>query len=378
MQRDNAKLRDAREQIMSVQSVIEGFALVNGYIPCPATPASNGTASPAGGTCAAQHGFVPATTLDLNGQRNADNLLLDPWGSPLRYSVSSSDANTDGCRIAIRHAIRQPTAQETDVGSGISNSVLNGVPESIDAIGTFPGFVESHNDSVVSISRSDIEQRVSRRADFQSGMRSLGLAAASCLANYAANNPGGPSDKRLPWPGSVVMPDYRPDAAYDDADIGFLSGRLPDGVADSNTTTGNSIARVLSDCDTVAVPEWTLKTRTAWQNWKDHFFYAVADSFSPAAATPSTCVNCLTVNGSGQYAGVLLFANSRLQSLGQVRNEPPIDADTKGDVSNYLEDVNAGNVPGTAASTDYMSAATSNVFNDSLFCIDDQLVVTVC
>ena len=96
VQRDNAKLRDAREQIMSVQSVIEGFALVNGYIPCPATPASNGTASPAGGTCAAQHGFVPATTLDLNGQRNADNLLLDPWGSPLRYSVSSSDANTDG------------------------------------------------------------------------------------------------------------------------------------------------------------------------------------------------------------------------------------------------------------------------------------------
>ena len=96
VQRDNARLRDAREQIMSVQLVIEGFALVNGYIPCPATPASNGTASPTGGTCAAQHGFVPATTLDLNGQRNADNLLLDPWGSPLRYSVSSSDANTDG------------------------------------------------------------------------------------------------------------------------------------------------------------------------------------------------------------------------------------------------------------------------------------------
>lgn len=96
MQRENARLRDAREQLHSVQSAIEGFALVNGYLPCPATPASAGVAVALGGGCAAQHGFVPATTLDLNGQRNPDNLLLDPWGAPLRYSVSSSDVNVDG------------------------------------------------------------------------------------------------------------------------------------------------------------------------------------------------------------------------------------------------------------------------------------------
>ena len=39
---------------------------------------------------------MPATTLDLAGQRNTDNLLLDPWGSPVRYSVTATDANTDG------------------------------------------------------------------------------------------------------------------------------------------------------------------------------------------------------------------------------------------------------------------------------------------
>lgn len=96
MQRENGRLRDARDQLQSVRSSIEGFALVNGYLPCPATPASDGIAAPSGGACAVQHGFVPATTLALNGQRNPDNLLLDPWGSPLRYSVSSSDANSDG------------------------------------------------------------------------------------------------------------------------------------------------------------------------------------------------------------------------------------------------------------------------------------------
>ena len=95
-QRDNARIRDAGEQLDDVSNALEGFALVNGFLPCPATPSSNGTAAGGGGTCTVQHGFVPATTLDIEGSRNEDNLLLDPWGSPLRYSVSSSDADGDG------------------------------------------------------------------------------------------------------------------------------------------------------------------------------------------------------------------------------------------------------------------------------------------
>ncbi|MDJ0709957.1 MAG: prepilin-type N-terminal cleavage/methylation domain-containing protein [Woeseiaceae bacterium] len=95
-QRETARLKDAKDRIEAVHSAIEGFALVNGHLPCPATPSSSGSAALAPGACAVQHGFVPATTLDLNGQRNGDNLLLDPWGSPLRYSVSASDANGDG------------------------------------------------------------------------------------------------------------------------------------------------------------------------------------------------------------------------------------------------------------------------------------------
>jgi prepilin-type N-terminal cleavage/methylation domain-containing protein len=96
VQRDNARVRDGHDQLKSILSAIEGFALVNGYLPCPATPASAGAAAPSGTGCTVQHGFVPATTLDLNGLRNDDNLLLDPWGSPLRYSVSSSDVNANG------------------------------------------------------------------------------------------------------------------------------------------------------------------------------------------------------------------------------------------------------------------------------------------
>ena len=96
MQRENARLREAAEKLASVQEAVQGFALVNGALPCPATPGSDGLASPSGGGCTVQHGFVPATTLGLNGRRNDDNLLLDAWGSPIRYSVTASDADADG------------------------------------------------------------------------------------------------------------------------------------------------------------------------------------------------------------------------------------------------------------------------------------------
>ena len=95
-QREGAKLRNGKEQLESIREAIEGHALVNGVLPCPATAASNGLASSSGGGCDEQHGFVPATTLDLSGRRNDDNLLLDPWGSPVRYSVSASDADNNG------------------------------------------------------------------------------------------------------------------------------------------------------------------------------------------------------------------------------------------------------------------------------------------
>jgi len=96
VQRENIRIREARDLLGYVEETLQGYALVNGFLPCPATPASNGLSARAGGNCDVQHGFVPASTLGLSGPRNDDNLLLDPWASPVRYSVSASDADGDG------------------------------------------------------------------------------------------------------------------------------------------------------------------------------------------------------------------------------------------------------------------------------------------
>lgn len=262
--------------------------------------------------------------------------------------------------------------------TGISNAAVSGVVDGLDAFAVFAGVEAGHNDRIVTISRAEIASRIARRPDIDADMRDLGLAVASCVANYAATNPGGVDDRRLPWPSGVTVTDYRDDADYDDLDNGMFSGRLPDVVDDSNVSIGNGIARVLTDCDPLQVPAWSPSMLSLWQNWKDHFFYAVAESHVPTATVPSACSNCLSVNGAGQYAAIILFSGERLDGLGQVRNAPPTDADTKGDTANYLEDANAASVPGPGALFDYASEASSATFNDRLFCIDEALAVTEC
>ena len=165
---------------------------------------------------------------------------------------------------------------EDDAGSGSSNSTLLGVPDVIDVLGLAAAANDLHNDRIALISRADIAERIHASPAFVTEMRDLGLAAANCIADYAAKNPGGATDRRMPWPAPIALTDYRLDGEYDDTAGTLLAGRMADTVDDSNVLTANTVARVLSDCDAVAVPQWTSAMQARWQNWKDHFFYAVA------------------------------------------------------------------------------------------------------
>jgi prepilin-type N-terminal cleavage/methylation domain-containing protein len=92
---ENGRRTTARNQLREIESALYGFAQVNGRLPCPAVHNSNGYESPSGGgtggvACTSNNGFVPTTTLNLNGAINADGLLLDPWQNPIRYSVAAT------------------------------------------------------------------------------------------------------------------------------------------------------------------------------------------------------------------------------------------------------------------------------------------------
>ncbi|MDO6461329.1 prepilin-type N-terminal cleavage/methylation domain-containing protein [Granulosicoccaceae sp. 1_MG-2023] len=90
---EQSKRHQAMLQLDEIRDALIGFAAANGRLPCPAAADSAGQESQ---YCDEPHGFVPSAALGISGHFNSAGLLLDPWGNPLRYSVSLADTDSAG------------------------------------------------------------------------------------------------------------------------------------------------------------------------------------------------------------------------------------------------------------------------------------------
>ncbi|MBV2234392.1 MAG: prepilin-type N-terminal cleavage/methylation domain-containing protein [Sterolibacterium sp.] len=105
VQFDLQRTRETQKMLEEIRESLIGFAMANGRLPCPASPASQGIESPVGGgVCTQINGLLPAASLGLP---NVDNqgFLPDAWGLPsnrIRYAVSTaytySATTPDGIR----------------------------------------------------------------------------------------------------------------------------------------------------------------------------------------------------------------------------------------------------------------------------------------
>ena len=109
------------KQLEEIRSAILGFASAQGRLPCPSTTTSIGLEQPVGGgVCTWQHGFVPGRTLGINGAYNRDNLLIDSWGNPIRYSITTSNLSA----FTSPYTVPPPPALPTGI-KGVGMAVLN-------------------------------------------------------------------------------------------------------------------------------------------------------------------------------------------------------------------------------------------------------------
>jgi len=98
---------DTRKQLEEIQQALVGFAIVNGRLPCPASPNSNGlesfcnTATPCGGEAPTTNpvpahgrcfkpydGFVPAATLGITPV-DSNGYTIDGWNNRIHYAIST-------------------------------------------------------------------------------------------------------------------------------------------------------------------------------------------------------------------------------------------------------------------------------------------------
>lgn len=88
---DNQKIAEARTQLEHIREAMLGFAVANGRLPCPATPATaTGTAGAGlenkpGAACGITDGILPWLSLGVPE--------ADPWGRRFTYRVTGNFAD---------------------------------------------------------------------------------------------------------------------------------------------------------------------------------------------------------------------------------------------------------------------------------------------
>jgi hypothetical protein len=241
------------------------------------------------------------------------------------------------------------------------------------------------NDQLITITRDEVWSSIISRSDFNEKMTRLTEALALCLDKYAAAN----ANAQLPWPAPMGLADYRSEDLYDDTDgmAGYL-GRFPFRVNDSNGEIGIAGSIELftaADCDNLGPDSIDLKTdgadgyRKLYDNWKDHFFYAVSKDYAPDTLVPGCVSDCITVESSGppyaipplKRAAVVIYSGSRV--AGQTRNELP-DVSTKNLITNYIENGSWDIIPDMSGSAAYVTDGG----NEIMYCIQDGLGTVSC
>lgn len=88
-----------RNTLHLVMDALQGFALANGRLPCPATAGATGVET-GDGVCppspgGAADGFVPGVTLGISPS-DSQGYVLDAWGNRLRYAVTAAPTKAPG------------------------------------------------------------------------------------------------------------------------------------------------------------------------------------------------------------------------------------------------------------------------------------------
>jgi hypothetical protein len=273
---------------------------------------------------------------------------------------------------------------DMDTASGINNSVVSGTANASSKFiaGTAS---DTFNDKLVYITRADIWNAIKKRSDFNNYLLALTRHAAECTATYGQNNWNGSWDVRLPWASNVSLsgtsvPTYAVDASYDDSSSG-LAGRLAYRVNTSASQSSNVLPWWYNSNSYIftnnSYCSYSADQQVWYDNWKDQLFYAVAKYFQPSTSSWNigNCPTCLTINGSGNYAAVVIFAGDKLTNAAGQITQPRSLATDKGSIANYLEGRNSTNYPNSGGNGNYQAATTSTTFNDIVYGIDSTLTV---
>jgi prepilin-type N-terminal cleavage/methylation domain-containing protein len=185
VQLEQRRAADTRKAMEEARDALAGFAIRNGYLPCPAISASNGLEDRSGDRCTGERriGFLPWATLGV--------ARLDSWGHLYLYSVTP--AFTDSAV-----AFRLNTARDITVAGRDAPGALQQATESND----IPALILSHGRNgygAYSEQGTRISDAGRRNADEKANLNPAGTVFISRDPSDSEAAPGGPFDDIVVW-----------------------------------------------------------------------------------------------------------------------------------------------------------------------------------
>ena len=153
MQLEQRKISDTQTSMQEAREALIGFALRNGYLPCPAVSAQNGLEDRSGATCrdGRRQGLLPWATLGLG--------KLDSWGHIYHYSATPSFTNSQA--LFSLQSARDITIGTRDAnGNLVAASAINDIPAVIVSHGkTGAGGVSDTGIRTAAVSNTNVDER---------------------------------------------------------------------------------------------------------------------------------------------------------------------------------------------------------------------------
>ncbi|HZP91955.1 MAG TPA: prepilin-type N-terminal cleavage/methylation domain-containing protein [Burkholderiales bacterium] len=127
---DERKFSETSKQLDQIKEALIGFALANGYLPCPAISSTNGLEDRTGTTCTGgkRSGFLPWTTLGIAPS--------DAWDDLYGYSVTPAFTNSNPISVFTLSSVGDITIQTRDnLGNVVNLSNAGSIPAVVISFG---------------------------------------------------------------------------------------------------------------------------------------------------------------------------------------------------------------------------------------------------
>jgi prepilin-type N-terminal cleavage/methylation domain-containing protein len=182
-QMEQRRVTDTKLAMEEAREALFGFALRNGYLPCPAISATNGLEDRTGNVCNKRYGFLPWATLGVG--------KLDGWDRVMGYTVTPAFANAFNL-FTLKTPRDVTIATRSNNGVLIPASAVNDIPAAIISFGHNGYGATSSQDTVI----TDVGVG---NVDEKTNLQGNGTALITRDISDDARAPGGAYDDMVLW-----------------------------------------------------------------------------------------------------------------------------------------------------------------------------------